>query len=543
MAPHRVVVVINHFGGVPGAMAHNIAGSQCAWSATEHTDVVLGRLRPEESLRAILAAEEEPRLGPPDGLEPGPTLLSAARDAGYYTVMLGAHGLGEGDERPPRRHAAERLPDPRAALRPIGIERCSCLDGALFPGRAEAHDEEVLHEARRLLAERDASSPPLLLWINLLSCRDLQRVRFRTPAPGGPAVDVCTARASLSLDRSALPRRLAASIPGVSARLARADARRHGEVEPGGLTRAREAEGEYARLLDLAWDLVQRQEVRIAAVVAEALRHDAAIAYTATHLLSLGEHGARGGDVPSAVCCASFWCCRPEAPRRDAATVEEHACNFLASACGFAAPGRRPPPLTLSRLPPAGDGDGAGEVLSRALVALHDHTYACLGLAEEAAAATSLGDATRLHAVYDLSTDADESADVLADVAHLHAELLARVRDMLPRRVRVPAAPARNARPPLTSASSAPARVPTARAPAAGAPAAGAPAARSRDASPVRELSPPSPAPSDRSAASSITSLTSAAALARRRAAAPATRRPTRPSVRASETRINTAHR
>ena len=46
-------------------------------------------------------------------------------------------------------------------------------------GHAAAHDEEILGEARRVLADHPKASPPLLLWVNLLACRDVARVRFR----------------------------------------------------------------------------------------------------------------------------------------------------------------------------------------------------------------------------------------------------------------------------------------------------------------------------------------------------------------------------
>ena len=232
---------------------------------------------------------------------PGATVLSAARDAGMRVAVLGAHGSA-----PPRRRRAgtPARAYPRRA-RAVGRARCSAHDGARGRLRARARRGR-LAGAARLLDERAATAdaPPLLLCVNCARA-PTSRPQARPPTAGAPRSTGargrrCSARATRAGAREP------AVVPRVSRALAAADAARHGEPPTG--RRARDAEGEpraRARVGDGA-------RARGAALVARALRTPGAVvAQTATHVLSLGEHGARGGGLPTATCAR-----RCGAPRR-----------------------------------------------------------------------------------------------------------------------------------------------------------------------------------------------------------------------------------
>ena len=606
---HRTptVVLVNHWGGIPGALAENLVLAQRAtWAAHARADVLLGRLDPALALRALLAHEREPRLdGEAAATAPPPpdTLLAAARAAGYRTHLLGAHGLRpDAAAAPAARHADAALPDPRRALDAWGVDACSAHDGARFRGRAAAHDEEVLREARHLLAERGADDPPLLLWINLLACRDLQRVRFHGAAPGAPAVDVCTARPHVASDRRTIPPNVGAALPRLTARLARADARRHGDAAGGALGggRRRDAEGEYARLLEMAWEAMEwlhRQVGAMLAGLAAEPEGSVAIAHFASHQLALGEHGVRGGDAPTAVCCRGVWASTLDAapaaegaasPPPSPPVLEHLVARFVARACGLAPPGRAPPAASLVALPPgdaaeaappAAAADAAAAAAARVLVTLHGRAYACVCLLPPSGAR----DDASLLCAYDLDADADEAVDVLPGLAHRHAELLEAARAALPERVRLgppPGAAAEGAVVAPLAAPPPPPRRPPRRLPRR--PWRGRPrrfprrrrrrpssrsppsacrcprrrrgaAARRRTTTPSRRRAasaprprrpPPPPRPRPRAAAArrARARLRRAAASARGAAAAAAPPAP-RPSVRTAETRINTRHR
>ena len=419
--------------------------SHAGRAAAALDDLALARLDPRARLprRAVRrpgvprAPRTRTRRRPPE-----PTLLGAFRDAGFRVVVLGATGLrgpvaDEGAE-----HDGPAPPDPREALRDWGAHACSAWDGAGFRGCAAAHDEDTLAAAHIALAARDPRAP-LLLWVNLLSCRDVAHVRFRA-ATAPSAADRARGTPETSVDRRCVPASVDVPVPRISDAVAQADARAHGEDGAGTSVAA----GEYAALLSLAETRLGELENSVAALALAACGADAQthVATTATHSLSLGEHRARGGGVPARACATTFWTSNVALPA-GTATLAAALAGF-AAACGVRWAERGQACTAGCVLLPEGEAVGA-----RVVCDASDRRYACVVLALD-------GKPPELCAVYDIAADPAEVVDVLADVAHLRAALLAQARDAL-----VAAVPARApvrapARPPRLTAP-APAPVPT----------------------------------------------------------------------------------
>lgn len=92
-------------------------------------------------------------------------IFKDARERGYRTVCLGVTEWPEGPSNPPD----ELVDCTRRFEKTQHVEQASCW--TTFPWRSVAHDLQVLQEASLLLQD-DTGHPPLLLCLNLLSCRD-----------------------------------------------------------------------------------------------------------------------------------------------------------------------------------------------------------------------------------------------------------------------------------------------------------------------------------------------------------------------------------
>ena len=440
----RLVVVVNHWGGVPGALHENVI-SQLGDRMSAVEQVALRRLDPALGFRDAICNDSRDEACLWDTAPPNPhTIFHAFRAAGYRTVVLGACGLIPRD-REATRSSARTMPDPRESMRAWGIDRCSSCDGAHFRGNASVHDEEVVHEARRILLEHDEATP-LLLWLNLRSCIDTTRVRFAR-CDRRPLEDGYTGVTRTNFDRRLVPRNVnATSIQELTDLLRHEDAVRHGEVPSEDSSHRRDTSSEYACVLDIAIDITERVDRCVTPFLVDALRRDGAVAVTATHSLCLGEHGIRSGAAPTRVCASTFWC-SSISPRQDAANECLPTLNAMlrafARSCGVrhgtddakaSTPGA--PVACLGRVP-AKEGVG---VVARVVCRLHDHNYACIVRwdrlpVREGVAHLPL--AKELYAVFDLDADPDEVHNVLLQVRHLHEALRGCMDRTLPHRARV----------------------------------------------------------------------------------------------------------
>ena len=98
-----IVVVVNHWGGVPAALRGN-ALALLDRESESSAEVPLTRLDPALGFRAAVCCEPRDEacfdaLAPPTG----PTLFHAFAEAGFRTVVLGATGLRAREPPPPER--------------------------------------------------------------------------------------------------------------------------------------------------------------------------------------------------------------------------------------------------------------------------------------------------------------------------------------------------------------------------------------------------------------------------------------------------------
>ena len=169
----RLVVLINHYGGVPAAL---------------HPEASRHDLLPHRHAGALLGDVVAPRDG---AVCPG----LDARAAGYRVVCFGEQRL----EAPERVHEG-RLPEPRERLADLGVDEC--LPFATHELAARAHDADVLADARGTL-RGVGTRERVLLVVNLLSCRDVLHMQregaHRRPSFTRPPRDADARRVPLSV--------------------------------------------------------------------------------------------------------------------------------------------------------------------------------------------------------------------------------------------------------------------------------------------------------------------------------------------------------
>lgn len=364
------VVVVNHWGGVPRVLMRGYAAGQ-RWASWCLADVPLAHASGEREFPAATSA-----------------LWSALRMAGVRIVVLGATGY-----RAASRRSEERLPDPRYVFAESHhVHEVSLHDGAQFDGPALLHDNEVVREAHRVLAE---ASTPLLLCVNLLSCRDLTRMHFGEESEG------CVLRAVTAFDERIVP-------PSLHCRWSQAH-----EVFP----RRPVTAGQYATLLRRGSEALEALEAATGSLVREALERGAGLAITATRALSLGEHACRTEDTPFPSCATSFWCSTALATSMPAAAVESAPAHqpigaLLGLLCRTAFPCPEGPPFTstLHGTPVCRAARGTARVSLR----WNDHNYVCIG------------QSGKLWHVFAVDSDPQELVDVYPSLGEVQAVLAAR---------------------------------------------------------------------------------------------------------------------
>lgn len=413
--PGQNVVLLNHFGGVPSAYVRNVAESQRSWATDLRTHVVLPTLSddPRTNLRAVVLDERARAQASPEA--PPHAVLDAARAQGWTVIMLGA--------RPTRwriDHSAphsERLPDPQEAFQSWGIDRAPLFDGADFDGNAEVHDEAVLAEARRLLYEHSG----LFVWINLLSCRDLDAACLHSMYSSYDQ-----AKAESTASSYALPKRLAeAVVKAYDVRRVPTCVPDHAKTRVGSVPLAHV---EYLTLLDHAWEVLMRQETRACGFLLEALhaRAVSSVAVTATRVLSLGEHDVRGGTNPTSIGCETFWCSLLAASSVSSNLVSTQRValadllrDFVEAACTPSA-SPRPSRSLSSSSSHVTVVHGKTQALVRVVCVVRERSYACT-LHENA-----------LLSVHDLDSDPHQTTDVRSTLQHMHSDLWQALRDAWP---------------------------------------------------------------------------------------------------------------
>lgn len=368
-----IVLIVNDWGGVPSALKGNVLSTQ-VWASEHIQNIVLPHTGRDECLLGALQDA---------------TVFHMLRARGVRTVMLGPT--------PGWRTAAEasyerstRVPNPYESLAAHGVDECSLFnmdDVHQRPGSAFEYDNDVCEHARRVIVAAASHAQPCFVWLNLLSCFDVERM-----LPQGSQlstnVDTCIVISDVAkpYNRRSLPTSITSYIEGIS------------QTTQMSVNRL---EHEYATLLQIGWEILRRHNVLVSSLITGALEHGAIVARTTTHSFAIGEHCVRGGNVPLATCCESFW-----ASNVDTGTsrrIEDRIRQMLSKAYTLSIPQGLVSTLLTTR----------HATFVRAIVPWNEHVYACV-----------IVDGS-LRFVFDVGIDPEELANILDEIPHISDELRA----------------------------------------------------------------------------------------------------------------------
>ena len=293
----RLVVVVNHWGGVPKALHANVAGHVRSLhpDGNLNQDATLPSVDPHASFESCILLSRSPLF----------TVFHAAQRAGFKTALLGVHGL------PTVALEHDSIEDPRLALEDWGVDHCSPRDGASFRGDAQVHDTGVLEEVTRVVDgwRRERGGVGLLLVINLLAYRN---VAFAAPqrAEGWECM---------------VPTATVAARPSWALHTPPFD----GSEDPAVTA------GQYADRLAYSM-AVHRDVMHTLDCLFERCAGASHVACMNTQSLSIGEHGTRR-PLPTGTCCTGVFGSTPALhPPPLHATMRDGLLAFLFEACGLA---------------------------------------------------------------------------------------------------------------------------------------------------------------------------------------------------------------
>lgn len=370
-----VVVVINEVGGTVAALrdnamnavVDNVSGCQ------QRSDVALESNDGEVVMRMV--AEE---------------IFVPAKRLGFRTVLTGVPCL------PPHpsvgaSDATTSMPEADTRLMDWGIELATSMSDD-FPYAAHTHDKGALEELSLVIDDHlknEHDQRPLLVWANLLSCRDVERARFQRTKTEGTFFTYAASPSS-KIDERSVPASigLAPCLPLVPA------------TEEGATAVSKP---QYATLLGLAQELVERNNRLIGAELQRAIAicPELKFVHTATKSIGIGEYGASQG------------------------TVSAHATNCVTFISSNAAPNACTLPFVCLT-----------DVLREVCLDQREYTRSCVKITTECRggqrrvscilndrAYICIGTTTELVAVFDRFGDAYEEQNVLETLPHLTQDL------------------------------------------------------------------------------------------------------------------------
>jgi hypothetical protein len=425
------LIVINHWGGVPAALHRNavvdIKNKMNGVELHEVHPVNITRFDPECSFRDIVFSDnsDEVCLVPTRQTTPQ-SLFRSFEEQGYDVIVLGACGIDKGRclNADGTRYSSQ-LPDPTKSMNPHGVSYCSLYDGAYFKGDAFTHDTHVLSELKGVLM--NGQDLPRVIWVNLLSCRDVPLIRFQKVVGSPSSNSISIRQTPVSLDprvKPPMPTFSGDCIHEIRSGLIEYDAHIHGEADKHTIK-----EDEYACLLDHSWSTIQRLNSEIHYTLSDVSMETTDLVICASHSISLGESGTRL-QGPFRVNTASFWLSTFEmkhgplslpAMFRKVASIKNVTTH----------------PILEKDVPCIGEvRTTAGAILAAHVqITLNDQRYACvIYWPRNLPSTTGLTHLTsyELRAVYDVSSDTFECDNILPKIQHLLDEIHARLKKCLP---------------------------------------------------------------------------------------------------------------
>lgn len=375
----KIVVILNHWGGVPRALHRNLVAAQ-TWSAESYDDV---GLTTTDGAKEYLCATRD--------------VWQLLKGKGFQTAAFGATGYADGTA--PVRHTGDSLPDPRLKhAETHHVDLTSLYDGAQFQGPSLVHDLNVLREATDFIEGHVGG--PLAICVNLLSCRDVTLTRFGT-ASGPCTVECCTALTTSSFDPRTIPESVGRAVPYISNRFCVRNAVQFGE------TARPLSTGEYATLLHRSHEAIECLRGHTSKLSEIVLRRGGHLAVTATRSLCIGEYGGcRDGDMPLHCCARSFWCSTcPPLDNPVSIQLVDLLRRFISETCSTKTTVSFAPRPTLCT---TRDDEG---MFFRVRCVLYDHHYMCIGRGDE------------MWYVYDLHDDPHELTDIGPRLSHIASTL------------------------------------------------------------------------------------------------------------------------
>lgn len=364
----RICVVINDIGGIPHTLHKNITTQHHTWSDSSHTDIPIPSTDPTEGLKCITKGTTSE------------TIFSVVGSRGVSTVFAGPscnlRRFSDDDH---------RLVDPESTLVHIGVERCSPYDDSCLLGTSGVYDDNTVRYATDAVRSARNERIPLLLWVNLLALRDVNYTHTH----------LATTPRDVRNDQRTQPESLHSIVANVT------EFHRPDEHRPV----IRHTEAEFSAALHYSSDVLERHMKRVQRFILNVLEEcpDAHVCHTASHSLSLGEHGMRGGMTPMSTSCTTFMVSHPAT--RVGNNLDVMVSSFILDAFHLAHPPDLGMPTT--RIPSMG--------MTRTLVLWNDHKYAVL---------ERNGD---IQNVFDLSTDPFELNDIVGNISHIRAQLLSTI--------------------------------------------------------------------------------------------------------------------
>ena len=374
-----IILVVNHWGGIPSALMRRMGGE----GETPETWVRLSRTTPVESFSKSIKTGGQH------------TVFHIAQSHGFDTVLLGPTGLSH-ESHPHRRFLEDDIPDPRESLRKMGVNRCSLHDGAFFRGRASVYDEDTLREAERIVSETD-DTRDLFLWINLLSCRDVARSRFRATTEN-TSVDSCSIKEATSFDRRLVPSSVTRSIPTFTEASVNLENKAFGEAT----SARRRPEAEYVALLSKSENTLVRMTSHVSRIICDVRERGGNVACTATHSTVIGEHGMRCGNAPVGQCCRVLW--KSEFNLPDCDMLHQKINDFVCASVGR------------NYHPRSGPSPTYGKVGSHAFARIE------CSVRERNYSVTFTGSPPTIFSVHDVDSDPEEVVNIIDETKHIHPE-------------------------------------------------------------------------------------------------------------------------
>lgn len=374
MGGHHIVI-INHWGGIPYAVQQDLVSGQ-EWTLEGYTNSELTHTDEYKQFETLTC-----------------DVWMRMKSAGFRTVCLGP-GFCEQQNVV---NVSDRLTNPYEMHQGKGIDVCSPFPSTAYQGRSSVHDMDTLREAIRILDEECDVS--LFMWVNLCSCRDVVRMRFKHCITNS---EHCLVRAnSDSVDPRHTPLSLGTSLPIITSRHVEENRLRFGE-DTSSDTSSKQAQithGEYSKLLSISKDILGEQREEMNTLVDNVLSRGGDVGMTATHSISLGEQGIRDGNAPTLSCTNTFWCSSSNMNATNTPSLKKTLYNFLSRVCGVECECREDVSVCTSVI---GSTD-----YYRVVLRINDHKYVCIG------------DKTCVLCVFDTNEDPCETQNILSNITHI----------------------------------------------------------------------------------------------------------------------------